>query len=335
MAQMRSSVTLVCAALLVLASAGRAHADPESARHSFERGKELRDKGDCAHAIPEFEKSIAAERSIGAFYNVGFCYEQLGDRQSAYEAYRQAQQLASGKKDDRIAEISGAIGVLLEAPHIRLAFSQQLPAGLQIKVDDEVVPSGTYHAETYVFTRPGRVHNVVVSAPGYEERHETVETMALRLIELKRATHVEPTVETSTPIWSRFTTQQWVGIGLAGAGVIAEGLVVVFAIDHFHQRDALFDEIHQNNCHVEESNLVCAPGVSQETGDRLRKENDTLITDSITRGVVLGSIGGALIVTGVVLFVLGRRETNATGFNVKVAPQVGRYVQGLSIGGTF
>lgn len=188
MAAMRARVALSLAfAALVLGASvdARADGDAEGAKKHFEAGRKLRAEGDCAKAIPEFEASLSADRSIGAYYNLGYCQEQLGRRQDAYDAYRRARDLASTKKDDRLKEISGALAALMETPHIRLVLPQPLPNAFTLQVDGETVAASLFQDETVIFTKAGASHTVRASAPGFEDTVVTVETRQLKAIDLR------------------------------------------------------------------------------------------------------------------------------------------------------
>jgi hypothetical protein len=88
---------------LLLTSTAKAQSglSSEQLRH-FEAGRELVRQKRHAEAIPEF---LAVTRdgppSIGALLNLADCYERIGKYASAAERFREAEQLAKEKKDDR------------------------------------------------------------------------------------------------------------------------------------------------------------------------------------------------------------------------------------------
>jgi hypothetical protein len=357
-ALMRGGLVTICtAAALFLASAPAAGADLDAVRRHFEAGKKLRDEGDCTRAIPEFEQSLAADKSIGAYYNLGYCHEQLGHRHDAYEAYSNARHLASKKKDDRLREISGALAALLETPHVRLVLPQPLPEGIQIRVDDELVPASSYAAETVVFTKGGASHTVLVTAPGYEERREVVETKQVKPIELHRAAPKPAVSEQALKDESRgWTWMHWTGVGLAGAGVIASGLAVYFLLDYLPERSRLDGALTAHPCgsdgscqRTEELDKPETPQNEHEDAKRsaaaLRTENNDLESDIKLKGYSLAAVGGALMVSGVVAYLFAPRgetarpapaaTTPTSKLHINVVPRFGQREQGLSIVGAF
>lgn len=316
---------------------GVARAD-DGARQHFDAGKRLRDEGDCARALVEFDRSLASERSIGALYNLGFCHEQLGHRQEAYDAYRGARELASQKRDARLREISGAIAGLLETPHIRLVLPQPLPDGLQVRVDDELVPAPTYAAETVVFTRANKYHLVVVTAPGHETRRLTVETKQVAPVELKKGEAKPEPVVTSVPPAPDpdpvpekpgSSASRKVGIGVLAGGVVTAGIAAYLytrhrsEIDHIDTRltNALIDcksEVDQNGC-----------------GDEQKAHHNANITSANRRAYIV--VGGTsavalgLLVTGTVLVATGSTRKTAWSF----APVLTAESRGAVLSGEF
>lgn len=251
---MRARIALSLAFAALILGTGfdaRADGDPEAAKKHFEAGRKLRAQDDCSNAIPEFEKSIAADKSIGAFYNLGYCQEQLGHRQEAYDAYRRARDMASAKKDDRLKEISGALATLMETPYIRLVLPQPLPPGFALTVDGEPVAPNLLETETILFTKSTATHDVKASAPSYDDTLLSVETKQLKQVEMKKVgstSMVPPTapIKKEEP-HAPFYRQSWFGIGLGVAGLAAltTGLILIVKynvdLDKYQQRvdDAL------------------------------------------------------------------------------------------------
>lgn len=275
--------------------------DTGAARQHFERGKMYRDDGECNKAIPEFEKSLAAEKSIGAFYNLGFCNEQLGRRQEAYDNYKSARELASAKKDDRLREISGAIASLLETPHVRLVLPSPLPDGIKIKVDDQPVPESLYQTETVIFTKASKTHSVFVTAPGYEDKRETVETKSVKAIELHRPGKT-PAVPMKT-IDVGWSAMHWTGVGLTVAGLAMGAITLVLYLDYSAEESRLKSQF-------EEANQAC-PSCSvterttrEETARKLKEQYEANEEDGRSKRPYLIGLGlvGLLSVGGGVLF---------------------------------
>jgi tetratricopeptide (TPR) repeat protein len=277
--------------------------DQGTARQHFERGKMYRDDGECNKAIPEFEKSLAAEKSIGSFYNLGFCNEQLGHRQEAYDAYKSARELASAKKDDRLREISGAIASLLETPHIRLVLPSPLPDGIKIKVDDQPIPENLYQTETVIFTKASKTHAVFVTAPGYEDKRELVETKGVRAIELRHPGKAPTVVVKTEGGWSGM---HWAGVGLTAAGLAMGAIALVVFLDYDAEESRLKKQF-------DEANAACGScSVAEKTARELKANELKLAYERNERDgtakrptiIAFGVGGGLALAAGVVFFVL-------------------------------
>jgi hypothetical protein len=327
-------------ATLVFASAGPAWAgDADQARTHFDAGKRARDEGDCLRAIGEFEKSLSVEKSIGAFYNLAYCHEQVGDRQEAYEAYRQAQLLASAKKDDRLREISGALASLLETPHVRLIFSD-IPPGTQVKVDDQAIPNALLQREMVLFTRPLKKHAVVVSAPGFDEWRASMDTKQFRTVDLRPTGPAHDAVAPPPTTKSEWGWGQWTGIGV---GVVGLGLLVyggINGLDYESKESDYLDQVHKAcpkfpNCSTQEAaNEQTGPGGTQgplglynDNQGRLAGIDATLVT------------GGVLLAGGILLFFLVPKNevgaTPSTVGSVRFAPFFTGTTRGLGASGKF
>ena len=346
---MRGGVVLGCALVGLLVGETEARADMETARRHFEAGKKLRDAGDCTRAIAEFERSVAADESIGGHYNLGYCHEQLLHRQDAYEAYKRAQHLASVKKDERLREISGALAALLQTPHIRLVLPQPLPDGLRIEVDGRLVPETFHAAETVVFIeRASRAHSVRVTAPGYEERRALVENRQVRPIELRRSIE---TTTTPAPIapppdgGSGSTWQHWTGLGVGATGValftVGSAMFVSYLIE---ERDLGRQYDAANRCDKRPGKNGESDPCSDPSAEavRLNRERSYMANEDDAKKqapLILGTtIGGALLVGGgLVLYLTAPRPRAhaATDTRVQVLPILGTTTRGVALTGTF
>jgi len=345
---MRHRIVIACAAAALLLGANDARADGETARKHFDAGRKLRDQGDCVRALAEFDKSLAAEPSIGAYYNLGYCHEQLSHRQEAHEAYRSAQQLASAKSDDRLREISGALAALLETPHIRLVLPQPLPPGTEIRVDDQLVPTTIYSAETVVFTTGAKTHTVLVTAPGYEARREHVGTKQVKPIELRPAATSEPPAPAAPPAapppkseGGGLTWQHWTGLGVGAIGV---GLFTVGSAMFISYRikEATYYERHDQADACEKLVPGTDPCKDPELDARrktAKAEYNAVEQDGRDRAPIMAGtvIAGALMIGGGILLYLTAPKSTAAEprRGLTVVPILGAGLRGAAVGGTF
>lgn len=329
----------IAALILMVSAEARADGDPEAAKKHFEAGRALRDANDCAKAVPEFEKSVAADKSVGGYYNLGFCQQQLDLRQDAYESYRRAKELASAKKDERLKEISGALATLLELPHIRLVLPNPVPNGLQVWVDGELVPASAYQNETVVFTKPQPVHDVRASAPTYDDFQMKVDTRELKSLELKPAgaggpRHLPPV---QAPIQqTHLSTQHWIGAGLFAAGAIAGVVGAIVAINFQSQQNesvtrfnALTDRCKMSLCSPKD--LADRERIGEDNNEQVKTQPVIFLSLIISGAVAMGG--------GVVLFLTAKRVPDepapAPGVKASLTPVYTPTFQGLSLTGTF
>lgn len=349
--QRRLAVLVLGAAL---ASSSPALADNTEAGKAFDEGRKLRDQRDFEKAAAAFERSVAAEPSIGAYYNLAFSYEQLGRTRDALDAYRKSQKLAKDKGDPREKEASEAVSKLLDTHnYVTLVVSDDVErmAGVRVAVDGEAVPPRQLRGEVF---RSGTQHEVVVTAPGRRERRTTGANKQPITVSVGE---VEPTAppspppapppaETSSGGWG---WQKWTGAGMigAGAGGVAFSLIRIFSYlsDESSLDSARRDAI--KNC-VEGGGRI-----SKCDGDanspRVQVANDALTAwnaneqsakDGAPLTIGVGVVGALLIGGGIYLFATAPSAAEQgppppNTLRMHVVPQVGGRDTGLSVVGTF
>lgn len=124
--------------------------------------------------------------------------------------------------------------------------------------------------------------------------------------------------EARGPGW---TTEQKVGVGLAGAGVVGLGVGAVFGLmttsAWSHAKDA---------CGGDTANCLNVPSASSY--------KDTATSDA-TLSTIGFAAGGALLVGGVVLFVLGRHPHDGASASISVTPSLAPGQGGVAVHGSF
>jgi tetratricopeptide (TPR) repeat protein len=330
---------------VALASSSPALADGAEAGKAFDEGRKLRDQKDFDKAASAFERSVAAEPSIGAYYNLAFSYEQLGRTRDALDAYRKALKLAKEKGDPREKESNDAIAKLLETHNyvtVLVSDEADKTAGVRIVVDGEVVPQKQLKGEVF---RSGTQHEVVISAPGRKDRRVAVanrQHVTVTLGEVHDGASSPPPpppppVESHGEGWG---WQKWTGVGLGVAGVGALVVGAVFTADYFSTRSDIlerFNKLCKSGC------PSCGSTTPTPTTMALGKLNEEAQANedrAPLRQAIAYGVGGLLLVGGVYLFVTapsGSTEASppASGLRVRVVPQVGVRDNGLSVVGTF
>jgi hypothetical protein len=338
-----------CLAVLLLgaslASAAPARADNPEAVKAFEEGRKLRDQKDYEKAAAAFERSLAAEASIGANYNVAFSYEQLGRIRDALDAYRRAARMAKDKGDPREKEATEALTKLLEThSYITLIVPDDVDkaAGVRIVVDGEPVPQKQVKGEVF---RAGPQHEVVVSAPGRKDRRSSVAnkqavTIALGDLHDAPSSGAPPAPAPSEPTSGGWGWQKWTGAGMVAGGVVSLAVTGVLFFPYLAERLSLDSEIG-DKC----PSGTCPSGTEKASSQDLARRNNANIQDADDKRpamIITGVLGGLLVGGGV--YLLATAPTSGTteqgppppsALRVRVVPRIGTRDNGLSVVGTF
>jgi hypothetical protein len=155
-------------ALSVLAApAGQALAqnrDPVMAQALFDEAKKLVEAGRVAEACPKFLASFRLDPKPGGAFNLGDCYERIGQTASAWARYLEAASLAEQAKQAERAAYARDAARALEPKLARLTIAVPKGlAGLEVKRDGAVIDPAAWG--TAVPVDPGR-HTIEAAAPG-------------------------------------------------------------------------------------------------------------------------------------------------------------------------
>ena len=345
-------------AILVLgglvAATSPAFADNAEAGKAFDEGRKLRDQRDFEKAANAFERSIAAEPSVGAYYNLAFSYEQLGRFRDALDAYRNSRRLAKDKGDPREKEATEAVTKLLETHNfVTVIVSDDVDktANVRVTIDGEAVAPHKLAGEVF---RSGTQHEVVVSAPGRKERRIKVanrQPVTVTLGDPYEATPPPPPppAETSSGGWG---WQRWTGVGLgvAGLGAVAFSLVRLFS--YLGEESSLADtraKAAEPCLKNGDGAIVGCPDRSDasplwktlKTANDAYNDNERSAKNGAPLTVGVGVVGVLLIGGGIYLFATAPSASSAAQasppntLRMRVVPQVGVRDTGLSVIGTF
>jgi hypothetical protein len=353
-AAMRRRLAILVLGALVATSAP-ALADTATATKAFEEGRKLRDQRDFEKAAEAFERSVAAERSIGAYYNLAFSYEQLGRTRDALDAYRMAAVIAKEKNDPREKEAHEAVGKLLDThDYVTLQATDDVAttAGLRVVVDGEVVPPKQYKGEVF---RAGSQHEVVVSAPGRKDvrlQANNKQVVSILLGDPLAAAPAAsqppvaqpPVVATTGGGWG---TQKIVGATLVGAGVAAAVVGIAFVLDYSSTKSGIVDEFGATCVKDPTTGRNPCNSDLRERAEELKKDADANESRAVVRHTIAFGAAGLLVVAGAYLFLTARTtpteaapapSSASEGVRFRVVPHVGvREADGtgLSVLGTF
>lgn len=170
---MKRQVSMLTAALALLASNARAEASPAQAL--FEEGRTLVLAKDYAQGCPKLAESFQLERGIGTALWLADCLEKSGDLDGAWARFREAADLATQAKDER-ATIARRRQTALEgrvARH-RLVVATD-GASVELQRDGIVVPPEEIGPELAI---KAGVHTFTATAKGRQSWSAVVEITA-------------------------------------------------------------------------------------------------------------------------------------------------------------
>jgi hypothetical protein len=320
-----ASWLLACAALLlVLCLAGRADAQSSAAAQAlFDDGVALRKAGKIEQACAKFQESLRLEATVGTRFNLADCMERLGKHATAWSQFLQVAADTERAGEPERAAAARARAKKLEPRLSKMIIEPARPApGMVIERDGVAV--GQPQWGTALPVDPGP-HQVVAKAPGMKPWSQQVvvagegQLVTVQVPALEQAPAAAPGMPppvpgpTAPPPGDQETsaTPMILGITFGTVGVvgIAIGTALgVIAINKKGEVDDLCPDL--NNC--------------TEEGIAVNDEAKTAATVS-TVGFIAG---GALLVTGIVLWVALPSSSDAEA-------SVGLSPTGLRVQGRF
>lgn len=336
MQRRRSSFGLGGVSLVCLLFSAAAHAqsasDKAAAESLFDEGKKLVESGKVAEACPKFAESLRLDSGIGTMLYLADCYERAGQTASAWAQFREAAAAARREGDAR-EKIARKRATRLEPKLSKLSIHVSSPIpGLEVRRDGELVSQTLW--DSAVPVDPGK-HAVTASAPGKKPWEGSVEVASdgasasaeVPALEDAPASAVErpaagppsssvtPPMDQAPPSTKKGAqTQRYIGIGVAGAGVIGIGLGSFFGL----KAKSTLDD---SNNHCRSDNHCDAEGVQG------RDDAHSQATISTIAFIA----GGAALAGGAVLYFTAPKSRTTVG----LAPAAGPRAQGLTVYGRF
>src|SRR5262245_53322185 len=124
------------AVVLSLSAAAKAEDDTQAAKKYFQWAQNLYKQARYAEAITKFEEAYRLKPHPTIFFNMGRCYEQLGDLNKALKNYREYLRVAPDAKDREL--VTDAIATLerrLKEQGVQQLSVLSDPAGVRVSVD--------------------------------------------------------------------------------------------------------------------------------------------------------------------------------------------------------
>lgn len=273
-----------------------------------QQGQVLLDAGHVDAACAKFEASETIENDLGTLLRLGDCYQRAGRLASAWHSFLEAEAVAQEKKDPERAQLATQRVAALEPKLTRIVFvvpmTSRVP-GLTVRLGANTVPPSAWGSPIPV--DPG-VQRVNASAKGYAPWN--IELDATRGEGQQFRVNV-PTLAPSRDESASATASRGNAYRTAGVVTGSVGLAGIGA-------GALFTALSRNP----DDASTCVKGVVQCAPN---KSNHLVYTDAAT---VSFALGGALLATGVTLFVLApspdKKEKNALRVAARYAGSGGR-----------
>ncbi|HTA89736.1 MAG TPA: tetratricopeptide repeat protein [Polyangiaceae bacterium] len=272
-----------------------AHADS-----LFHQGQSLLDAGKVEAACAKFEASEAWENGLGTLLHLGDCYERAGRSASAWHAFLEAEAVAQAKKDSVREQVARERVAALEPKLSRVVFvvpSTSRVLGLSVQLGDNTIPAASWGTIIPVDAGPQRIS---ASAKGHHAWVMNVDVSRTEPREYRiTVPRLDPMPEPrASNRRSAFRTAGVVtgSVGIAGIGA-----------------GALFSALSKS---TDDAN-TCARGVIQCTPAKSNTSNSYSEASTVSLAV-----GGALLATGVTLFVLAPSPDNQEKNSLRVAAHV-------------
>lgn len=285
-----------------------------SAVQLFDEADQLMQQGQVSAACPKYAASMKLDPQLGALLHLADCYAKNGQLASAWGSYREAEEMARMRNDERAA-LAKERALLLEPRLSRVTVqvppSSNLP-GLEVRVDRTLVMPGAWGSPTPIDSGS---HSVEARAPGYETWSSSIDVAGeaqQKRVEIPILTESAPATAPSATVQlddggSHVRTLGWVGIGVGAASL---GLAAVFLV--------------KRNSTITERDAVCPTTCSQEKYDRQTSlTNEARTDDTISTAAFV--IGGGLALGGVAAVVFApkaRAKAEAAWLLPTVAPQL-------------
>lgn len=268
----------------------------------FSKAMTLYDKGQYEPACALIEQSLKLDYGMAAQFRLAECYDKLGRTASARETYHKVLERArQAKMSERIQLVEERLEELkprLSSLEILVPDDVAALPGFKLTLDGE--PLG---ADSWKQARPLNpgTYQLRATADGYRpwEHEVSVSGPGLRTVNvpLLRSGSKQPQSPSQTETAGGTGASMYIGITMASVGLaalIASGALALVAKSEY---DSSVDDLH---CLQDKS--YCS-----SRGIRIRED----AVDKGTGAIVLAAGGGALLVTGVVLWIVAPGEGSA------------------------
>jgi hypothetical protein len=299
---------------------GTAHAD--RADQLFKKGQKLLGEKRYAEACAAFEDSDRLDPEIGAKLNVARCYQEWGKLATAWRWYSEAEQMAIKTGDKRTPKIHALVEeVDRDVPRLVLVVPPDAVTDhVAIRLDGAELALASVGDERRVDPGP---HDITVivdgkphlrTVPVQRGEHSRVPLDLPARARSRRAAEPEPVAADTG------ATRRLIGLGTAGAGVVAVGIASIVTLR------ARSDYHHALDGHCDGEIDMCDPTGLHATHSARHRANIA---------TVVSVLGAAAVAGGLVLYVMSPGAPAGERQALYVAPVLGGDGGGVVLGGAF
>jgi hypothetical protein len=339
---------LIGGVALTLACATSLAADPSAAEALFEEGVSLSQHGALPQACAKFEASEALDVAVGTLLRLADCYERTRRLASAWSRFREAASLAQVQSMPDRQRIASVRAAALQSRMARLTISvpPNPPEGYSLELSGTAIPPASWGTplpvdagtSTLEASAPGYLSfkravvipsldgaRVVVSMQPLEPEPVVVSSRELSQHAVPRQPPAGPEPTTAGPSGQRRDREDrgyaarvlGATSAVAGAAGLASGGVL--AVLAGRRTDHSLDYCDDNGRHCTARGL------------ELRHEADTLSKAA----TISAAAGGALLVTGFVVYTTAPHGQAAEPVSVSAVPQAFPRGVTLQVRGAF
>ena len=285
---------LVVAATAALVSPLPAHAQSNASSRTlavqlFDEAEALFAKDKVAEACPKYAESYRLDPQLGVLIYLAECYEKNAQLASAWGTFREAEEIARKRGDNRAEharERAAALEPRLSYVVIQVPQKAKLP-GLEVLRDGEAIAPVLWGSRAAI---DAGKHHIAVRAPGHQpwERDVVIAkegsstSVDVPVLQAAPAGTGTPDVTRATP----GTSQRIAAIAVGGLGLVGVGVGGFFGLS---AQASLSDS----------KNLCNERNICTERGDELR---DSAKSKALIATVATGVGAAALVTAGVLWF---------------------------------
>jgi hypothetical protein len=276
--------------------------DPAAAEAVFADGQRLMETSDFEAACPKLAESYRLDPATGALFALALCHEKQGKIASAWVEFMDAASRANaeGYTEREQAAREHAEGLKARLSYLTVDVDPDTAALDDVIVSRNGIPLGPAAWETAIPVDPGP-QVVQALAPGYApwtvnitvgagpERHTVKVPRLVAVAAPQSPTRAQGSDHEAPPAFlgAPLTPLRIAGLSVGAAGLAGLGFATYASLRAVHENDAAESDCDPSGCGVQ--------------GGRDR----AAATEAANLATVGAVAGGALLATGVVLFVLG------------------------------